>query len=249
MVPLQNGTYNFSVGTVDGYSATAAGFVTVRGMSAHVAVAFSRVDYTLTFNETGLPNGTGWAISIASTIESSLSRSIQFQEPNGTYDFVILAITGYVTAYSGFAVVDGIDQVVSVAFHPQTYPIVFIELGLPAGSNWSVTVSNVSNGFNETQSSTGSSITFFLPNGTYAFSFTLPPGFSGNSSSSQITVAGKATTGATLTIGPAWARTAQPSSTAWTVAALGAIVILGLAVVVLVVQRVRRPPSVGPPPR
>ncbi|HXQ79397.1 MAG TPA: YncE family protein, partial [Thermoplasmata archaeon] len=195
VVPLENGTYNYSVRTAGGYSAAGGeGFVTVRGTSANVTIAFSRVYYTLTFKETGLPNGTGWAISIASTIESSLSSSIQFDEPNGTYGFVILAINGYVTADSGFAVVNGSDQVVSVAFHPQTYPIVFIEFGLPAGSNWSVTVSNASNGFNETQSSTGSSITFFLPNGTYAFSFTLPPGFSGSSSSSQITVAGKATT-------------------------------------------------------
>jgi hypothetical protein len=243
-----NGTYDYSVPPVSGFTSRLPGTVNVSGANASVLVGFYSGIFTLTFHETGLPTGTGWGVLIGSQSESSLTSDVNFTEPNGTYGYVILAVVGYVTAYSGFVSVSGGNTVVTVTFHPETYPIVFIEFGLPAGSNWSVTVSNSSNGFNETQSSTTSSITLFLPNGTYRFSFNLPAGYSANSSSSQITVAGKATTGATLTISPTGAKTTPSGSTAWPIAALAAIVILGIAVVVLVVLRVRRPPSASPPP-
>lgn len=54
-----------------------------------------------------------------------------------------------------------------------TYPVTVHEVGLPPGTAWSVTV----NGSIET--STGTSVTYTLPNGTYGFSVSPVPGYSG----------------------------------------------------------------------
>lgn len=203
-----NGTYSYAVGSVPEYAPDpAAGTLTVAGHDLNVTIQYaarnSTALYTLRFSESGLPSGTGWGVVIGSQIESGLEDNVSFEEPNGTYGYVVLAVTGYVTHYSGVATVNGSDVDIVIAFTPQTYAVEFIEIGLPTGSNWSVTVSNLSIGFNETRSTTTSSIIFFLANGTYTVTFTLPSGFSGNSTSNLVVVAGKAVTGPTLTAQPA----------------------------------------------
>lgn len=256
VVLLQNGTYNYTVGTVDGYSAArGGGFVTVLGTSAGVTVTFSRVFYTLTFNETGLPSGTGWAISIGSTIESSLSSSIQFQEPNGTYGYVILGVPGYVATYSGLITVNGTDRSVPVAFVPQTFPVIVVEFGLPNGTNWSVTISNASTGFSETHWSNTSAIIFYLPNGTYAVSVQVPVGYAATLSTGSFTIAGSKVTSPSVQVSPTGTSGNSPAPTSssapigwfwWAIGALGLlVVVLGLVIVQL---RGRPPARSAPPP-
>jgi hypothetical protein len=209
--------------------------------------------YTVTFTETGLPNGTAWGVAVANQIETSLHANLSFPEGNGTYSYLVLEVAGYATSNAGYFVVNGSNVVVGVNFHRQVYPVVFIVLGLPSGSNWSVTVSNVSAGFNHTYSSVGNSLLVFLPNGTYSVSFTLPLGYSGNFSSTQITVAGR-TTGATLgATAPATHTspgnrtkvnaTSTPAGNGYALLSYGlAAVVAALAVALAVVTR-RRPPT------
>ncbi|MGA8543367.1 MAG: thermopsin family protease [Thermoplasmata archaeon] len=64
------------------------------------------------------------------------------------------------------------------------YDVRFTETGLPSGSAWSVTI----NGY--TQTTTGKSITFVEPNGTYAFVVTPPAGFTASPSVGGLIVAG-----------------------------------------------------------
>src|SRR5208283_4446142 len=95
---VPNGTYNFSIGNVTNGSALyvpapAMGSVTVNGTNVTVNVAFGSVPlYTLTFNETGLPNGTWWFVYVYNNstgwlFNSSTNASIGFAVPNGTYNF------------------------------------------------------------------------------------------------------------------------------------------------------------------
>ncbi|HZY70880.1 MAG TPA: hypothetical protein VFF67_07900 [Thermoplasmata archaeon] len=194
------GTYSF-VAEAPGYQSNLStanpsiGTVAVEGFGTSVSVVFHRVSYQLVFHETGLPTGSGWGVLIGSESQTSFTSNLTYTEPNGTYGYVVLPVAGYVVPSSGLAFINGSDLIVAVGFRPLTYPIVFVEFGLPPGSNWSVTISNLSTGFNLTKSSTSNSLVFFLSNGTYSIGFSLPAGYSGNASSTSITVAGSMVTG------------------------------------------------------
>jgi len=187
---LTDGTYNYSVPSVPGFATPTPGSFTVAGGLVSVLVNFTQDVFSLTFHESGLPPGTDWGVVIGSETESGASSNLTFYLANGVYGFLVIGIAGYVYTTSSPAVVAGAPSIVSVAFSLQTYPIVFVQFGLPAGSNWSATVANKTLGVNETQSSVSDSITFFLPNGTYSVGFGLPPGFQINSTESEFTVAG-----------------------------------------------------------
>ncbi|MCI4318911.1 MAG: YncE family protein [Thermoplasmata archaeon] len=238
-----NGTYGFSIGAVAGYMMPTRGSVPVTGSNVTIPVVFTAVEFSLTFHETGLPNGTGWGVVIGSQIESGLTSNVTFRDPNGTYGYVILTVTGFVTKYSGIASVNGSDSLVVVPFHPATYPIVFVEFGLPAGTNWSVTATNASQNFNETQNSTTNSIVLFLPNGTYTISFTVPPGFAGAPASTQITVAGRGTSGPSLTVHTIGASPGEPGLASFDLLAIAVVAIVAIGLAAWAFRRRRRPPS------
>jgi YVTN family beta-propeller protein len=242
-----NGTYPYSILPIPGYDSRTGGSVKVAGGSVPVSVGFAPDLFALEFHATGLPAGTGWGILVGSQVQSGLSPNLTFVEPNGTFGYVILDVPGYVSAGSGVVTVNGSAASVVVAFHSETYPIVFVELGLPAGSNWSVTVADAGIGFHQTQSTTGNVITFFLANGTYSVTFTLPAGFTANGTSTQVTVAGRATTGASVTVVPP-ATTELPGArgVAWPFLAAAAVLVVAVGIVALLSWR-RRPPTAPPP--
>lgn len=97
---VPNGTYDFSVsharagGTV--YAPTpASGTVTISGANATVSVTFAPPPvFNVTFNETGLPNGTPWFVALVGHctgwgFNQSNGSTIAFTLPNGTYGFVV----------------------------------------------------------------------------------------------------------------------------------------------------------------
>jgi YVTN family beta-propeller protein len=191
-VSATNGTYNFSVGAVLGFYSELRGNVTVAGTPSGVVVAFFPTLHTITFRETGLPNGTGWGVVIGSAIETSLSPTIAFLgEPNGSYGYVVLAISGYTTSYSGVATVNGSDRAVGVPFAAQTYPVVIVEVGLANGTNWSVTIFNQSTGFNESAWSTTNAIVLQAPNGTYEIRVSVPAGYTAGGTPLPLVVDGR----------------------------------------------------------
>jgi YVTN family beta-propeller protein len=203
------GIYPYSIPQLAGYYSALQGTVTVGAPGVTQSVVFAPIVFSLTFREAGLPNGTGWGVAIGSSIETTLGATVTFpDETNGTYGYVVLSISGYTTTYSGIAVVNGTDRTVEVLFVPQTFPVVIVEFGLANGTNWSVTITNASAGFNETHWSTTEAIVFDLPNGTYAVSVALPTGYTFALTATQLTVAGRATSGPTLNA----QSTAPPSS-------------------------------------
>lgn len=233
-----NGTLGYSVGSVPGWTTSNySGVIDVAGAGSVVPVVWTQFTFLVTFSETGLPNGTGWAVITGSQYQGSQSSTLTLREPNGTYWFEVPSIGGYVPNSSGSFQVSGRGLNVSVVFRPQTYLVIFTVVGLPSGTNWSVNARNNSLGINESGNSTTHSIILSLPNGTYVVTFSFPPGYSLNNSTTTITVAGKATAGPTFTLTPP-AREVPSAQLDWTRVAevVGSVLAVSLATTAAVVR-------------
>ncbi len=179
--------------------------------------------YGVTFAETGLPSSTFWSVTVNGNLNSSSTASIAFQEPNGSYSYVINAVAGYrASPLAGSLAVTGANVTVPIVFAPVTYALVFNETGL-YGQNWSVTL------VNRTLTTTGSSITFRAANGSFAYAVTPPTGFSAAPSAGTAVVSGAnvvvplafSTVNYTVTI----TESGLPAGTNWSVALNGVRVI------------------------
>ena len=183
---VPNGTYNFSVGSGGNgtpvYVPTPAfGTVSVDGSSVTIDVTFSLLAvYPVTFVETGLPNGTVWFVHLVGATpgwywNGSTGTTVNFTVPNGTYAFTVWSLGNGSVPYlptpaSGTVTVNGSAVTVTIAFAPEVlYTVTFVETGLPNGTDWyaAVALGEDCCAFNQ---STNTSLSFALPNGTYAFS-------------------------------------------------------------------------------
>ncbi len=134
-------------------------------------VSWQRVSvYSLAFTESGLPTGTAWNVSLAGAVEAGAAGgAIVYSEPNGSYGYTIGARGWTAVPSAGVVPVDGANVTVAVSFALGFYPVVFTESALPASTPWNVTVLSSAGG-SSGRASTGSTIAFNLPNGTYSFS-------------------------------------------------------------------------------
>jgi len=97
-----NGTYNYTVGTPSGYNLTSAvpsSPVTIAGAGLTVNLTFSPTgpakEFSVTFEETGLPNGTTWCVTLG-VLECSAGAEIVFSGlAPGSYAFNVSAVGGY----------------------------------------------------------------------------------------------------------------------------------------------------------
>jgi hypothetical protein len=122
--------------------------------------------FQVTFTESGLPNGTAWAVTLAGARESSTNRTIGFSEPNGTYPYDLGTVPGWTTArFAGSVAVSGLAVSEMVAWAEKTYPVAFTRTVLPSGTLWWI---NVTGG--PSTSSRNESLTCVVPNGTYRYS-------------------------------------------------------------------------------
>jgi YVTN family beta-propeller protein len=182
--PEENGTYPYSLFTVPGYSALIpSGQVTVAGSPVLVNVTFGRA-YPVTFQESHLPPGTFWAVTIDSSQNGTGNSSLQLWEPNGTYNYSILPVLGYATNWTGTVLVAGAGVLVPVVFTETVYPVWFNETGLGMGVVWGATLGSQSN------TSANASFVIDEPNGSYLFGLTPVPGYSGTPSVGYISVNG-----------------------------------------------------------
>jgi hypothetical protein len=85
--------YPFSVAPVTGYSATpSSGNLNMGAGGANQVIAFSIGPSSLFpvyFNETGLPPGVSWSVTLNGALQSTAVPSIVFQIVNGTYPFTV----------------------------------------------------------------------------------------------------------------------------------------------------------------
>jgi DNA-binding beta-propeller fold protein YncE len=237
-----NGTYPYTIGAPLNFVATkSAGQLTVHGANLTVMVTFIRwtSNYTVAFVEAGLPGGMTWSVELGgttmnATLTPPLYAGIEIQFPgqlNGSYAFEVTAPSGYwATPEFGNLSVAGHDVNVTIAFS-QTYPVVFSEQSLPVGVQWSIdlggslTVATVSG-------SGGTTLPFFRPNGTYAYSVGAPPGYSATVSNGNIVVHGGNVSLAVEFVVPTaparytviFAESGLPYGTTWTVTFNGSTV-------------------------
>ena len=214
-----NGSYSYTVGIYQGYSANpATGTVTINGGDVSVTIEFTRVVYTVTFTESGLPPSTEWYVNITGQSSlSSTSTTITTTEPNGTYSYSIATgnkIYRPNPSTSSF-VVDGATVGVSISFQEVTYAVTFTESGLPSSTEWYV---NITSG--NSYSSTTGSISFSEPNGSYSYSIATadkiysPSPFSGGFTVNGATVS-ESVTFNEVTYSVTFTESGLPSSTEW----------------------------------
>ena len=194
-----NGTYSYTIGIYQGYSAFPySGTVTVNGANVNVAITFTQVKYSVTFTESGLSSGTSWSVTLNGLTETSTNGTITFNEPNGTYSYVISGISGYrANTYSGTINVNGNSVSNSISWTIATYSITLMENGIPTGTAWSATLTGTTfNGqsVNVTSSSTTDTITFNEPNGSYSYIIHLPSGYQSNNAKGPVNVSGNSET-------------------------------------------------------
>ncbi|HTW55173.1 MAG TPA: YncE family protein [Thermoplasmata archaeon] len=157
--------------------------------------------YQVAFNETGLPSGATWGVTLGAAGLASTGSSISFYQLPGTYPYAIAPPTGYAVVSATPAspvTVSNANVTVDVVFGTVgtggSYTLLFEETGLNGmcqrTATWSVTVGN------RTISSNGESIAFSEPNGTYNYSIGAPSGYSVQSSTpaSPVTIAGAGVT-------------------------------------------------------
>jgi YVTN family beta-propeller protein len=212
-----NGTYAYLGYPVPGYTAPAAGRVTVQGKDVMVVIDYSsRASYSVDFQESGLPNGQAWGVALNGTPAGSTFSSIGFTEPNGIYPFSIAEVAGWTTTeFSGSITVIGSNLSIPVNWTRLTYTVVITETGLPLGTSWSGSIAGV------TEPSTSTNLTFVEPNGTYLFIPGLVPGWTTLFASQTVIVNGSAVNASIAWFQVVYAveftESGLPSGTAWSV--------------------------------
>jgi hypothetical protein len=179
-VLVPNGTYPFQVFPVPGYTESpASGTVVVDGAGASQPFDFVVVAFPIYVNETGLPPGSPWNLTLDGVPSVEVGGAVVLHAPNGTHRLQVGPVPGFWLPVSRFSLsVQGHPVAVAPTFHPFTYLITFGASGLPAGAPWSVTVHA---GTNEvTNVSNGTIVAFDLPNGSFTYSVLPPPGFGVN---------------------------------------------------------------------
>jgi len=151
--------------------------------------------YTVTLTESGLPSALTWQVSVNRVPESLTTNgatdTLTFLEQNGTYSYSITDIPGYhqiTLPYNGNIVVSGGSVAETTLIYAAVNTVTFAEVSpyLPPGESWSVAFHGI------VKSSTGTSAGFAVPNGTFPYLVTGPPGWEVSSPSPEglITVNG-----------------------------------------------------------
>ncbi len=165
-------------------------------------------------HEVGLASGTRWSVTVSESTYSSTGSTIRFSEPDGTFEYTV-NVTGSGDFYGSFVADDAVVNV-DLTFHRVT----FSESGLASGTAWSVTVNSA------IQSSSGSKINFYLPNGSYGYRVGLVPGEHAADTGSIVVA------GAALTVKVAFSKTTYlveftetglAKGTAWSVTLAGTL--------------------------
>ncbi len=210
--------------------------------------------YPILFEESGLPEGTPWSVDLRSsfdengTIEtgtylvSSVTDVAVLEASNGTYGFTLGTVPGYQVGVNGtehydFSVsVSGRPATVQVVYrlltpHKTEYEVAFEEVGLPAGTKWSVAAGEdvstvIGNSTNVTResitlSTTTSSIIFLEADGSYGYHASSIPGYRARPASEGYRVNGSSIV-IPVVFGPVlydvvWMEAGLESNLSWTV--------------------------------
>jgi len=197
-VDLGNGSYPYRVTPPAGYSGTSlSGIISVTGAALSVAIPLTAENFSIEFEEKGLPRHTVWSVVLtgeqgSTLVNSSDGADLGFQAPDGVYHYSLRSIAGYEPrsgAYSGSVSVAGKSPpVVQTNWTRVKYSVRFSESGLPTGTNWSVEIDG------ESKLDSSRTHLFSLANGTYAFTVNATGYAATTSPAGELTVNGNAVT-------------------------------------------------------
>ena len=184
-----NGSFGYHAPPVPGYAPrNGSGTATVAGVPVGLTFAFGR-SYPVTFSESGLELPRAWNVSVVGNgtdplLAEGSSSSVSVDEPNGSYRYTVGSPPGYyVLPPGGFQVLGG-PRSVNLTFVAATNPVTFRAVGLPDGTNWSVTAGNLS------RAAAGPTIGFDEPNGTVAYAVGPVAGFEAETPTGSVDVNG-----------------------------------------------------------
>ncbi|MGC8995827.1 MAG: hypothetical protein ACP5JT_03995 [Thermoplasmata archaeon] len=168
IIKIYNGTYNFTVSTVDkDYKPiNYTGIIKINGTDYYLNISFVAVKYQIIFNANGLPSGYIWYLNISNVGNFKTNNSkLVIYLMNGTYEFYVSSFNkSYKPNISyGQILVNGNSMSVNITFIAVMYYVKFIENGLPQGMEWYVVLGkNISKTYSNY-------IEFKLFNGSYNY--------------------------------------------------------------------------------
>ena len=138
----------------------------------------------VTFTEQGISPLQKWGVSVNGYTVSSSSYDAVLYEAQGNYTYSPLKVSGYANEPSGSFTVYNSSIALNVKYN-KLYDVQFVESGLKAGSQWSVTFIGTS-----TSSPSGTPINFLAVNGTYGFNAGNVSGYAVSPANGLIIVSG-----------------------------------------------------------
>jgi hypothetical protein len=167
-----NGSKPYTVESTGTYLPTpSSGSVLVSGRTVTVLVVYASLSsptFTVTFTESGLPVDTNWSVWLSDYQEWSVGTSLNFTEANGSFDFSVNVVAGYgASPDDGSVHVSGKNASQAITFTPAAeseFLVTFTETGLPSDTEWWVNLTG-----EPSLSSSGTTITTSLPNGSYPY--------------------------------------------------------------------------------
>ena len=173
---LPNGSYSYSVATVNKSWAAIGGSFEVANAPVAEPVPFHLLTYAVRVTESGLPASVladhGWTVVLNGTVLRSRTATISFLSvPNGSYPWLVGGPSGFrsSTVAHPTMTVAGPTSVPVTFSSGKTATLTFKEKGLPKGQSWSVELRGWG-----VLSSKGSLAYLNLTPGTYSYAVTSP---------------------------------------------------------------------------
>jgi DNA-binding beta-propeller fold protein YncE len=122
----RNGSYDYLIGATPGFVTQRSGSFSISGSEKTVPVPFVPFTFEVTFQESGLPDGTSWSITIGNLTKLSSVTSLQIEEPNGSFNYRAVTSAAYGAPPGGEFLVQG---------RPLTVPTIVFAPTSPGGQN------------------------------------------------------------------------------------------------------------------
>ncbi|MEM3429054.1 MAG: thermopsin [Thermoplasmatales archaeon] len=163
----------------------------ISAKAGEVLSLIAKALYNVTFFENNLPYGSFWGVNISGigSLGPFTNSTITIQLPNGTYNLSVYTENkNYRSPPPLEFIILGSHIEIYLNFTLITFPVKFIEVGLPPGTWWTVMIKGKS--FNSSESS----IVIYESNGSYLFQIDNASGYTPNITNGPLIVRGKPVT-------------------------------------------------------
>jgi hypothetical protein len=172
-ITIAPGNYTFNAFNSTGAVGSKVAKIAAGG-TATVTIPLGTV-YPIEFGEVGLSQdqlNVSWNLTFGGLTLYSHTSSIVYFMVNGSYDYAVPAIPGFIlNGTSGSVTVAGLGDLITLQFVQVLYPVSLYETGLPLGTSWSIGVHG------QEYNSTSVLITLSLPNGTFTYTLGIIAGW------------------------------------------------------------------------